>query len=401
MEASNDSVLRVCLPPPAQTSAKQRRRWRSTLNFGLLMLGGAIVGYYGARLGIGLLLPVPHKTYLLVGLAFVPLAWLVAVGVHELGHVVGGWLVGGRFLLWVVGPFMVRRTPTGIRFERNRSVNLGGGMSACLPLDPQTITPGRVVVMIAGGPIASGLLTIALLWLSVALMLPAQPPLWLVLCQHVTMITVGLSVLIFGFTVFPGSAAGFKTDGRRIIDLLQHDRRSDQEAALMALSTASLAGVRPTDYDPDLVRRAVALNDGSLFDLYGQLNAYYHAAYQGDWAAAQHYLDRVLVGEDKLAPFVRDTLRCEYAWLLARSASAPAEARAWLDTAGQLDFDPATRLRAEAAVLLAEGNHAEAEIKMQAGFTALAERSMSPVKNPFNLATLEAVRSALPQSGSG
>lgn len=192
-------------------------------------------------------------------------------------------------------------------------------------------------------------------------------------------------------TAFPGTAGGFKTDGKRVFDLLRGDRRSEQEAAVLALTTAGLAGVRPADYDPGLVARAVSLGDGSLFDLYGNLTAYAWAADRRDWPAAQGHLDRVLAGEAQLVPYVRDVVRCEYAWLLATTRAGATVARAWLDSAGRIDFDPATRLRAEAAVLLAEDRPAEAVARAREGLQALKHRSLSPVENPFAREALEAI----------
>jgi len=52
-----------------------------------------------------------------------------------------------------------------------------------------------------------------------------------------------------------------------------------------------------------------------------------------------------------------------------------------LDSAGSLDFDPATRLRAEAAVLLAEGRIDDVKAKITAGLHALEHKSMSPGRN--------------------
>jgi hypothetical protein len=365
---------------------------RQVTGFLGLALFGAVLGYLGARHGTGLMLPVAQKIHKLGLVLALPFIWLLVVGWHEVGHLVGGWMTGGRFLLLVIGPVMVRRTPAGIRVMWNRNVNLSGGMAACLPLEPGRMTPRRAAVMILGGPVASMMLVVAALWLAAALAAAAGPaPSGLAILQHVTVATAGLSLVIFLVTAFPGTAGGFKTDGKRVIDLLRGDRRSDQEAAVLALTTAGLAGVRPADYDPALVARAVSLGDGSLFDLYGNLTAYAHAADRGDWPAAQGHLDRVLAGEAQLVPYVRDVVRCEYAWLLATTRAGPAAARAWLDSAGKIDFDPATRLRAEAAVLLAEGKLTEAATKAREGLHALKHKSMSPVESPFARDALAAV----------
>lgn len=302
--------------------------------------GGAL-GYLGARHGVDLLLPVPQKIHKLGVVLALPAIWLLVVGWHEVGHLVGGWMTGGRFLLLVIGPIMLRRTPVGIRLMWNRNVNLSGGMAACLPLETGRMTPRRAAVMILGGPIASVVLAVGALWLSAALAAGAgSVPSGSAVLQHMAVATAGLSLLIFFVTAFPGAAGGFKTDGKRVFDLLRGDRGSEQEAAVLALTTAGLAGMRPADFDPALVARAVSLSDGSLFDLYGNLTAYGWAADRGDWPAAQGHLDRVLAGEIQLVPYMRDVVRCEYAWLLATAGADGVSARAWLASAGKLDFDP-------------------------------------------------------------
>jgi len=386
-------------PPPVANKGAVKITLRHVTGFLGLALFGAALGYLGARYGTGLMLPVAQKSHKLGMVLALPFIWLLVVGWHEAGHLVGGWMTGGRFLLLVIGPVMVRRTPAGIRVMWNRNVNLSGGMAACLPLEPGRMTPRRAAVMILGGPVASVVLVIVALWLAAAIAAAAGPvPSGLAIGQHAAVATAGLSLVIFFVTAFPGTAGGFKTDGKRVVDLLRGDRRSDQEAAVLALTTAGLAGVRPADFDPALVARAVSLGDGSLFDLYGNLTAYAHAADRGDWPAAQGHLDRVLAGETQLVPYVRDVVRCEYAWLLATTRAGATIARAWLDSAGKIDFDPATRLRAEAAVLLAEGKLTEATTRAREGLHALKHKSMSPVESLFAREALEAV---IVQAGSG
>lgn len=379
-------------PPPVAVKGTTKITLRQVAGFAGLALLGGVLGYVGARYGVGLMLPVAHKIHKLGVVLALPLIWLLVVGWHEVGHLVGGWMTGGRFLLLVIGPVMVRRTPAGIRVMWNRNVNLSGGMAACLPLEPGRMTPRRAAVMILGGPVASMMLVVVALWLAAALAAAAGPvPSGLAILQHAAVATAALSLVIFFVTAFPGTAGGFKTDGKRVIDLWRGDRRSEQEAAVLALTTAGLAGVRPADYDPALVARAVSLGDGSLFDLYGNLTVYPSAADRRDWPAAQGHLDRVLAGESQLVPYVRDVVRCEYAWLLATTRAGTTVARAWLDSAGKIDFDPAIRLRAEAAVLLAEGRWTEAAEKAREGLHALKHKSMSPVENPFVREAFEAI----------
>jgi hypothetical protein len=314
------------------------------------------------------------------------------VGVHEFGHILGGWLVGGRFLLWQVGPVMVRRTPAGVRLGRNRGTTFGGGLAACIPRDPARLTPRRAAVMIVGGPVASLLLAFGAYWAAGGLVAGANSlPAIRALGQTVMVFTSAMSFLLFLLTVAPYAAGGFKSDGRRVFELLRGGPGSQQEAAMLVLSAARLAGVRPAENDPKLVALAVSLKDGSLFDRYGHMNAYYHYADRGDWPAAQSHLDYAVAGGHQLAPFVRDALRCEYAWLLATQAHDATSARVWLAPVRKLDFEPATLARAEAAVLLAEGRTADALAKAREALKLLDQESLSPVRNPFALAAVEAI----------
>lgn len=386
---ATESPVTPRLPPAKHSAAK--RSFGGWLFLLAMAAFGSALGYFGAKFGTQLLLPIPGPKLLkLLVLAWVVPAWLLVVGWHEFGHVVGGWAGGGRFLLWIVGPFKIQRSPAGVSVGLNRSLNLSGGLAACLPLDPAKMTPARTAVMILGGPIFSLVLAVAALWIAAWLAAaPGEITVTRALMQHGAIVTAGLSAFIFFVTMFPATIGGFKSDGKRAFELLRGDARSDQEAALLMLTTAGLAGRRPADYDPALVRRALALGDGSLFDLYAHLTVYACAADRGEWAAAQAHLDRVLAGEEHVVPYVRDTVRCEYAWLLATRSGDVATARAWLDAAGALEFAPATRLRAEAAVLLAEGRPAEAAAKARAGLHALTHKSLSPVISPFERDALE------------
>ena len=368
-----------------------RRSLKAQLPGLLLAMGvGVFAGLGGMKFGSEMLLPTPgSKLIALVPIVTLPLLWLVAVAFHEFGHVVGGWSGGGKFLLFAVGPLMWRRTPAGVRFNWNRHVNAAGGMASCLPLDPALATPRRIARMIAGGPLFSLLLALAALWAAVGLSSTHAPGVATVIFQHMTLFLALLSALIFLVTIAPSTMGGFKSDGRRFYELLRGDARSQHETALLAITAAALAGVRPAEQDAGLMAQAVALKDGSLFDRYAHLTAYSHAADLGEFARAQALLDYVLEGEAVLLPFVRDVVRCEYAWLLATQTTDVVAARAWLDSAGKLEFDPATRYRAEAAVLLHEGHRPEAAEKARAGLHALARRSMSPVKNAFHVDALE------------
>lgn len=377
-------------PPPVLRGLKKAGGTKMLVS---LLVGagiGALIGAAGVKFGSSLMLPGLPKWVAVLHLFLLPFVWLLAVGFHEFGHIVGGWAGRGRFLLFVVGPLMWRRTPAGVCFAWNTNLNVAGGLAACLPLDPSQSTPRRTALMIAGGPLFSLVLTALAAWISAGLAAVAVSP-FAIFAQHAAMIVAGMSLMIFVVTVIPGTGGGYKTDGLRFFELVRGNAQSEQENAVMTLTTASLGGVRPADYEPRLVAKSISLRDGSLFDLYAHLTASHHYFDLGQPARAQALLDHVLAQEEQLAPFARDTLRCDYAWLLARHTTDAANARAWLDSAGPLEIDPATRLRAEAAVLLAEGRKNEAAAKAREGLHAAEHKSLSPVRNPYTTDTLQEI----------
>jgi hypothetical protein len=263
-------------------------------------------------------------------------------------------------------------------------------MGACLPHDCSRLTARQLIVMILGGPVAS-----LVLWAGIQGVLlcveSASGPLASTLIAVAT-VTAYLSLLLAVLTFLPFMAGGFKSDGRRAWDLARGGPQTDQELAMMVLTMQLLAGTRPRELDPVLLGRSLSLNDGSLFDLYARMNAYHHAADRQDWAAARGYLETLAAAEAKMVPLLGATVRCEYAWLVATVGSDPTLARAWLDSAGPMDFDPATRLRSESAVLLAEGSREAAHTKALEGLKALDTRTMSPVRSPFAVESLEHLR---------
>jgi hypothetical protein len=377
-------------PPPLTAAARKDRKTMLRM-----LLGGALVGFLLAAAGIRVgkwfagnagaaaaAGDAPDGLGAVALLVALPFAWLLAVAWHELGHVVAGRLVGGQFLLFIVGPFKWQRTPEGIRFSWNRSVNLGGGLSACLPLDDRDL-PRRFAVMIAGGPLSSVLLTV--LAGGLAAVLDTAP--W----RGIAMLVAVMSGIIALTTLIPTEAAGFKSDGKRFLGLRRRDAAATQEAALLALSVAPMRGLRPAAFPPAQLAAATALHDGSAHALYGHLYAYQYHADRGELPLAQQSLDKVVDGESAMPGFMREMVRAEYAWLLAIGGgpSMAGPARAWLDSAGPVEMDPATRWRAAAAVLLAEGQVPAAREAIAAGRVALRNNSMAPVPSAFLLETLD------------
>jgi len=373
------------LPPEASKAMRSTSPWKILLALAM----GVLLGVLGARLGrtLGSEHFIPYGgPVLMKGLviAFLPLAWLLCVAVHEFGHLVGGWLTGGRFLLWMVGPVKVQRSPNGIRVGINRSLNLLGGLAACPPVDPALVSARRFVVVVLAGPLASLVLAVCLVGFgrhaaATGLLREGAWP----LVQHASLMTGALSGLICISTLIPASVGGLRTDGLRAFVLLRGGPRAAQETAMLSFISLSLAGVRPRDYPERFIQGATVLNDHSLFDRYAHLSAFSWAADRGDWPKAQACLDHFFQPGEAVAPYIEATARCEYAWLLGAHTPWCGTARAWLSSAGKIEFDAGTRCRAEAAVLLAEGRAGEAAGRAREGLRKAEADSLSPNRSLF------------------
>ncbi|MGK7312516.1 MAG: hypothetical protein ACN0LA_09775 [Candidatus Longimicrobiales bacterium M2_2A_002] len=70
------------------------------------------------------------------------------------------------------------------------------------------------------------------------------------------------SLAIAVATLFPGRASGFLTDGARLLQLLRGGPEAEADAALVTLMAWSVAGVRPRDWDPDVVKSALRGGSG-------------------------------------------------------------------------------------------------------------------------------------------
>jgi hypothetical protein len=174
-------------------------------------------------------------------LAF-PFLMLIVLGVHEIGHLIGGLSQGMRFLLLIVGPFGWHASVAGPRFEWNTNVALMGGLAATLPTEVGSSLRRQLLVMIAGGPLASLLLAI----FAVAAIAYVEPRI-----AAYCLIVAATSFGIFLVTLIPTRAGGFMSDGMQLIDVWRGGTAVVERSALLRIFAQSMDGVRPRDWDPE------------------------------------------------------------------------------------------------------------------------------------------------------
>lgn len=179
-----------------------------------------------------------------------PVLLLLVVAVHEVGHLLGGLSQGMRFLLLIFGPFQWNASDEGIRFRWVTNLGLMGGIAATLPVRMDNLRQ-QMLPMIAGGPLASLLLTALAAALSFGIAGRMAGHAAIVAC---------LSFAIFLVTAIPFRAGGFMSDGMQLLEVRRGGASVVERADLIAVTATSLGGVRPREWDTALVARLEAMN---------------------------------------------------------------------------------------------------------------------------------------------
>jgi hypothetical protein len=301
----------------------------------------------------------------LVYLALVPLIYLAMVW-HELGHVAGGLLAGFRFIALVAGPLRVIATSQGIWIGLNHNMDLGGGMATTLPMDSRNLRL-RLMAAVGGGPLSSLLLGLAAGGLAIGL-LPGAPNLGALAAM------AGLAGLaIFLATISPQQSGGVLSDGAQLLALLKGDLQMELHYLSLEIQAVSLQGARPREWPITRLRQAFIRGEqkDDNWAMAGLL-AYYHALDNGDTATAGRFLELMLGDYEGYSPSMRHGLALEVAFYQAYHCQDPARGRTWLERGRDGLFGSHARLRAEAAVLLADGQPELAAEKARQGLGTAA-----------------------------
>ncbi len=236
--------------------------------------------------------------------AFVVMAAMLALAIHEVGHVLGGSLHGMRLGMLVVGPVHIQREADGhLRWRLNRVLSLAGGAVSSVPRGTDGLRRA-MMSFAAGGPVTSivvGVLVLAIYELSgLRGGEVSDGILQDALAESVFMLGVfpsGIGLM----TLLPVNRGAFVNDGKKVLRLLRSNAVAEGHAALMGLGSHMIAGVRPRDWDPNLVAAATSLADHSYEDLNGRHLAYAHALDRGKIEAAGEHI-RYLADHASSAP---------------------------------------------------------------------------------------------------
>lgn len=319
---------------------------------------------------------------------FVLLTCPASIAVHEIGHFIAGRLVRFQAVCIRVWPFTIYLQGPKLLFQVSVRPLVPLGFVQAVPKGLNWFRI-RWAAFIFGGPCASIFVGLALIVPAALLpdptsysIFPKLNPLLRELDFHACSgftLAVLLNLLLGLMTLTPRSKpeGGYHSDGTYLIDCLLGHPRLKCLQAQFRLTADLRAGIRPRHWDPAAARQLASGADGSIVDISARQLAYYHAKDQGQIERARQMLNEALAWLMKYRSVSMPGLTVEGAYMAGFHQRDAKTARHLLQLAGTAGVEMQTRLRAEAAVALAEGKFAEAIALAEAGL-AVAPFSADP-----------------------
>lgn len=280
---------------------------------------------------------------------------VLAVALHELGHVVAGRKAGFRFAYMMFWPVQIRR-----KGERSLSIRpmfksgLGlGGIAGMAPI-PGLDLRKAYLTMLWGGPLAS------LLWGAVAISIAFLAGLTSSIPGSCFWLMGIISLFIFVISIIPRSVAGYLTDGAAI-KLLSRGKAEQVEiyVASLELSSELASGKRPSECNSSALNTLLRAEPDDQMFAKGRYFGFLAAADSGDLEKARSYMMELMSGLNKTPVLVRASYQIMDAWLHAREGKTE-EARRLLKLSQGGLVEKCDQVMVEAVILAAEGKHDEA-----------------------------------------
>ena len=274
------------------------------------------------------------------------IATTFSTAMHEAGHALAAVCAGFRLRMFGVWPVRLVRSGNAWRVRW-----IGGRRAGFISVDPviPNRLPTRLAIVVAAGPAASFATGLA------AAYFPATRHLSDWFAAQLNLIAfVSLSSAILN--LLPGISRFAVTDGQRLRMLSKGGAASERYCLLLLLGSASFSGVRPRDWNADLVKLLPGPLDGSPDSWMAQLLRYNWLIDRGQVAEAGAVLQSIL--NDNLPPQLKETLQLQASWFQARFRANLPEARRWMDLSPIRKRREAgyrcTLLRAQAAIAFLE-----------------------------------------------
>jgi hypothetical protein len=250
------------------------------------------------------------------------LAIFLGVVTHELGHLSAGWIVKLRFDSFAVGPISLHLEYGKLTIRLRRSLPAGG--YAGMRVDRVRKLRRRLLIFVAGGPIANLLLAMA-----TALFLTYAPPKSNGLAALLDMFWM-MSAILGMINLVPFRTGLLFSDGARILILLSSVPKSRRWLSQNGILSQNHAGVRPKAWRRTWLEAAGRVRDGSIDEFAGNWICYLAANDRKDISAAALHLERCLELTNLLGPFSKDLVALEAAVFTAWFREDAPTAQKWL-----------------------------------------------------------------------
>jgi hypothetical protein len=280
---------------------------------------------------------------------FIAFSIVLAILVHELGHVAAGLLAGFRFQAMQVGPMEVRLQATGLKLGFVETPRLSGFVRMT-PRSEEQVVP-RMLLFILGGPVASLVYVLVTYVLFRAFPEPKRGVELLSGIPHLAT----FSLFVMGLSVLPGTLLPFTshngnpTDMRVLLTLIGPQAVRERLVAILLIGRELQSGVRARNWSSAAVERAVSLRDGGMEELRARILAYYHYMDLGNEREARAHVVRAAELADqfgKKSGTLRELSLYELAYVTALYDRNPEEASRILTRVGP----PTGLLRGTAAL---------------------------------------------------
>jgi len=240
------------------------------------LAGGMALGYGIGKLMGGNTSFLSDKPSLWAILFAVPIGFYLTIMIHELGHVLGGLLMGNDFVFVTAGPFKLSKEDSGLKFSLNKHINLSGGLAMTLPTKVEGFRLRRFIV-IFGGPFFSLLSAICCFgiyqfaWSNLSSNM-----------QVFVMLFGFMSLLVFIITIIPQNVNGMMTDGYQLLMVLKDDDKAKKYADMLHLTALNQQGKSPSEYPQMILNKYINSPIENPMDLAFKQFEYYKDLAQGN-----------------------------------------------------------------------------------------------------------------------
>ncbi|HEY7402065.1 MAG TPA: M50 family metallopeptidase [Candidatus Angelobacter sp.] len=274
-------------------------------------------------------------------------AWLVALAIHELGHLLAGTVLGFRWKSVRIAWIKVDRP---LRFSRYRTEEFPVSGRAVFAAPEMKNHRWKCTAMFVAGPLANLASGVLVLWM------PYEK-------SFVSGAFIVTSFYLGVVNLLPFSKPHIDSDGMRILTIVLRPHNHERALALAHVMENIQAGTSIEDLPPILIKEITAVRDNSFATVLSYLMAYGRAYDQKDERAAE-YLETCLRFSGSATPKLRGSLIVNAAIYQAVRRNQSDLARQWQADLPN-DILEEYRPRIDGAIAESEGDFVRAILKVE------------------------------------